>query len=43
MSEQFVCTMPVQERHRFDVATVEAYLSGRIEGFCGPLDRKSVV
>ena len=38
MSEQFVGTMPVQERHRFDVATVEAYLSGRIEGFCGPLE-----
>jgi len=37
MSEQFVGTMPVQERHRFDVAALETYLQGRIEGFCGPL------
>ena len=37
MSEQFVGTMPVQERHRFDVAALETYLRGRIEGFCGPL------
>jgi len=38
MSEQFVGTMPVQERHRFDVAAVETYLRGRIEGFSGPLE-----
>ena len=37
MSEQFVGTMPVQERHRFDVAALETYLRGRIEGFSGPL------
>ncbi len=38
MSEQFVGTMPVQERHRFDVATLQAYLGSRIEGFSGPLE-----
>jgi len=37
MSEQFVGTMPVQERHRFDVAALETYLRGRIEDFSGPL------
>ncbi len=37
MSEQFVGTMPVQERHRFDVAALETYLRGRIEGFSGRL------
>ena len=37
MSEQFVGTMPVQERHRFDAAALETYLRGRIEGFSGPL------
>lgn len=38
MSEQFVGTMLVQERHRFDVATLEAYLRSRIERFSGPLE-----
>ncbi len=37
MSEQFVGTMPVQERHRSDAAVLEAYLRGCIEGFSGPL------
>ena len=37
MSEQFVGTMPVQERHRVDVAALEAYLRDRIQGFSGPL------
>ncbi|OGA26172.1 MAG: aminoglycoside phosphotransferase [Betaproteobacteria bacterium RIFCSPLOWO2_02_FULL_65_24] len=37
MSDQFVGTMPVQERHRFDAAVLETYLRGRIEGFSGPL------
>ncbi|HWQ37586.1 MAG TPA: phosphotransferase [Burkholderiales bacterium] len=37
MHEQFIGTMPVQERHRFDVASLERYLSARIEGFSGPL------
>lgn len=33
----FIGTMPVQERHRFDVAKLEAYLTPRIEGFRAPL------
>jgi aminoglycoside phosphotransferase (APT) family kinase protein len=37
MSDQFVGTMPVAERHRFDVARLEAYLAERISGFRGPL------
>jgi len=37
MSEQFVGTMPVQERHRFDVAHLERYLRANVEGFAGPL------
>ncbi|MCX7892972.1 MAG: phosphotransferase [Burkholderiales bacterium] len=37
MSEQFVGTMPVAERHRFDLARLEAYLADRIPGFAGPL------
>jgi aminoglycoside phosphotransferase (APT) family kinase protein len=38
MHEQFVGTMPVQERHRFDVENLERYLSAHIEGFTGPLE-----
>ena len=37
MFDQFVGTKPVEERHRFDVARLEAYLRGAIEGFRGPL------
>ncbi len=37
MSEQFVGTMPVQERHRFDAAALEAFLRGHVEGFSGAL------
>ena len=37
MSEQFVGTMPVQERHRFDAAALEAFLRSHVEGFSGPL------
>jgi aminoglycoside phosphotransferase (APT) family kinase protein len=37
MSEQFVGTMPVQERHRFDVASLERYLRANVEGFSTPL------
>jgi len=37
VSEQFVGTMPVQEKHRFDLAPLEAYLRERIAGFRGPL------
>jgi aminoglycoside phosphotransferase (APT) family kinase protein len=38
MFEQFVGTSPVQERHRFDVAALDAYLRGRVEGYAGPLE-----
>ncbi|MEQ1683745.1 MAG: phosphotransferase [Burkholderiaceae bacterium] len=37
MSEQFVGTMPVQERHRFDVGGLEAWLTANMSGFAGPL------
>ncbi|MGB5080482.1 MAG: phosphotransferase [Burkholderiales bacterium] len=37
MSGQFVGTMPVQERHRFDPVALERYLRHRVEGFSGPL------
>ncbi|MGH8704916.1 MAG: phosphotransferase family protein [Burkholderiales bacterium] len=38
MFEQFVGTKPVEERHRFDAARLEGYLSGRVEGFRGPIE-----
>jgi aminoglycoside phosphotransferase (APT) family kinase protein len=38
MSEHFVGTKPVEDRHRFDTARLEAYLRGAIEGFRGPLE-----
>ncbi len=37
MNEQFVGTMPVQDRHRFDPVLLEAYLRERVEGLEGPL------
>jgi aminoglycoside phosphotransferase (APT) family kinase protein len=37
VNEDFVGTMPVQERHRFDARALEEYLRGRIEGFSGAL------
>ena len=37
MSADAVGTTAVQERHRFDAARLEAFLTGRIEGFRGPL------
>ena len=37
-SGQFIGTMPVQERHRFDIGALERYLRTRIEGFSGPLE-----
>jgi aminoglycoside phosphotransferase (APT) family kinase protein len=37
MNEQFVGTMPVQDKHRFDAARLEPYLRERIEGFVGPV------
>ncbi len=38
MSDEFVGTMPVQERHRFDVESLEAYMKSHVEGFRGPLE-----
>ncbi len=37
MNEQFVGTMPVQDKHRFDPVRLESYLRERIDGFAGPL------
>jgi len=37
MTGDFVGTMPVQERHRFDPSALEVYLRNRVEGFSGPL------
>jgi aminoglycoside phosphotransferase (APT) family kinase protein len=37
MSEDFVGTMPVQDKHRFDVAALEAYMRSHVEGFSGTL------
>ena len=37
-SSPFSGTAPVQERHRFDIAALEAYLAKYIEGFSGPLE-----
>jgi aminoglycoside phosphotransferase (APT) family kinase protein len=38
MNEDYVGTMPVQERHRFDVAALERYIRGHVEGFSGSLE-----
>lgn len=35
--KDFNGTMPVQERHQFDVAALETYLKANVEGFAGPL------
>ena len=37
MHEQFVGTRAVDERHQFDLAKLEQYLSNHVEGFKGPL------
>ena len=37
MSEDFNGTMPVREKHQFDVEALERYLAGSIDGFAGPL------
>jgi aminoglycoside phosphotransferase (APT) family kinase protein len=38
MHEEFIGTMPVQERHRFDVASLERYMRAHVEGFSGSLE-----
>ena len=37
MSDQFVGTMPVQDKHRFDTDALERYMAANVEGFRGPL------
>ena len=37
MQEDFVGTMPVQDKHRFDEAALERYLGAHVAGFTGPL------
>jgi aminoglycoside phosphotransferase (APT) family kinase protein len=37
MHEQFIGTMPVQERHRFDLDKLDGYLRAHVEGYRGPL------
>jgi len=37
MFDQFVGTKPVEERHRFDTASLEAFLKKSIQDFRGPL------
>ncbi len=37
MQEDFVGTMPVQDKHRFDEAALERYLVAHVAGFTGPL------
>jgi len=37
MHEQFIGTMPVQERHRFDLERLEGFLLAHVPGYRGPL------
>ena len=37
MHEEFVGTMPVQDKHRFDEASLARYLRAHVEGFSGEL------
>jgi aminoglycoside phosphotransferase (APT) family kinase protein len=38
MHEEFIGTMPVQERHRFDVERLAQYMRANVEGFAEPLE-----
>ncbi len=38
MSSQFAGTMQVQEKQRFDIAALEAWMRANVEGFQGPLE-----
>ncbi|MEO8004619.1 MAG: phosphotransferase [Betaproteobacteria bacterium] len=38
MNDQFIGTMPVQEKHRFDIASLDRYLRAHVEGFSGALE-----
>ncbi len=37
MQDQFIGTMPVQEKHRFDVASLERFMQANVADFHGPL------
>src|SRR4249919_2127058 len=37
MHDEFIGTMPVQERHRFDTERLDAYMRAHVAGFAGPL------
>jgi hypothetical protein len=37
MHDEFIGTMPVQERHRFDTDRLSAYMHANVAGFSGPL------
>jgi len=37
MSELFIGVKPVEERHRFDTASLDAFMRNHVEGFRGPL------
>jgi aminoglycoside phosphotransferase (APT) family kinase protein len=38
MHEQFIGTKPVDERHRFDITSLERYLRAHMDGFSGPVE-----
>src|SRR5215468_11486121 len=38
MQEDFIGTMPVQERHRFDSDRLATFMRANVEGFAGPLE-----
>ena len=38
MFDQFVGTKPVEERHRFDTARLEAFMRAQVEGYSGTLE-----
>ena len=38
MHEQFAGTMPVQEKHRFDVERLTQYMLGHVDGFSPPVE-----
>ena len=38
MHDEFIGTMPVQERHRFDTERLDAYMRAHVAGFAGPLE-----
>ncbi len=38
MFDQFVGTKPIEERHRFDTARLDAYMRAHVEGYTGSLE-----